>query len=133
MVIVMSNAFNIPINPTPHEMNTCLIMCANNIARVQQLACEYKADVAIKQTKYKRAMARALILHQGEKNATLIKAMAETEPFVEKAQDELDQANALYMVAQGELEGWEAQFVALRKMAEIKKMEIQGKLDSYID
>lgn len=129
----MNKTFNIPVNPTPHEMNSCLITCANNIARVQQLVSEYKADVSIKQTAYKRAMARALFLHQGEKNATVIKAMAELESFVQEAQDELDQANAVYIVAQGELEGWEAQFVALRKIAEIKKMEIQGRLDSYTD
>jgi hypothetical protein len=98
---------------------------------VQQKVCEYKANVAFKQTAYKRAMAKALVIHQDKKNATLIKAMAELEPFVINAIDELDQATALYTVAQGELEGWEAQFVALRKIAEIKRMEIQGKLDKY--
>lgn len=131
MVVEMSKGFEIPVDPTPQEMNMCLIICANNIARVQELVSEYKANVAIKQTAYKRAMAKALVLHQGEKNATLTKAMAELEPFVLNALDELDQATALYTVGQGELEGYEAQFVALRKIVEIKKLEIQGRLDNY--
>lgn len=128
----MSEVFKIPVDPTPQEMNQCLIVCANNIARVQEIVSEYKANVAIKQTAYKRAMAKALVLHQGEKNATLTKAMAELEQFVIEALDELDQCNAVYTVALGELDGWEAQFVALRKIAEIKKMEVQGRLDSYV-
>ena len=123
--------FNIPQDPTPQQMNNSLITCANNISRLQQLVAEYKANVAIKQTAYKRAMARALVKHQDKKNATLIKAMAELDGFVQDALDELDQCNAVYTVALGELEGWEAQFVTLRKIAEIKKMEIQGRLDGY--
>lgn len=123
--------FNIPQDPTPQQMNNSLITCANNISRLQQLVAEYKANVGIKQTAYKRAMARALVLHQHKKNATLIKAMAELEPFVLNALDELDQATALYTVGQGELEGYEAQFVALRKIVEIKKLEIAGRLDNY--
>lgn len=125
------NNFNIPKDPTPQEMNNALIVCANNISRLQQLVAEYKANVGIKQTAYKRAMARALVIHQDKKNQTLIKAMAELEPLVIKALDDLDQATAVYTVGLGELEGYEAQFVALRKIVEIKKLEISGRLDSY--
>lgn len=127
----MSYKFELPHDPTPQQMNNALITCANNISRLQQLVAEYKANVGIKQTAYKRAMARALVVNQHKKNATLIKAMAELEPTVKTALDELDQANAVYTVAQGELEGYEAQFVALRKIVEIKKLEIQGRLDGY--
>ena len=123
--------FVIPRDPTPLELNNSLIICANNIARIQQLVAGYKADVGVKQTAYKRAMARALVIHQHEKNATLIKAMAETEPEVQWALDELDKATAIYTIGQGELDGYEAQFVALRKIVEIKKLEIAGRLDDY--
>lgn len=125
------NTFNIPEDPTPQQLNNSLITCANNISRIQQLVARYKAEMGIKQTAYKRAMARALVLHRHEKNATLIKAMAELEPFVAAAADELEQATAVYIVGQGELDGYEAQFVALRKIVEIKKLEISGRLDDY--
>ena len=125
------NEFRIPSDPTPQEMNASLIECANNISRLQQLVAEYKADVGIKQTVYKRALARALVMNQSGKNATIIKAMAEIDPNVQVALDELDQATALYTVGQGELDGYEAQFVALRKIVEIKKLEIAGRLDGY--
>lgn len=127
----MMNTFTIPQDPTPQQLNNALIACANNISRLQQLVAEYKANVSLKQTAYKRAMAKALVLHQGRKNQTLIKATAELEMFVQVALDELDQATAVYTVAQGELDGYEAQFVALRKIVEIKKLEISGRLDGY--
>ena len=127
----MANNFVIPSDPTPQEMNNALIICANNISRIQQLVAEYKANVGIKQTAYKRALARALVNNQHHKNSTITKAMAELDPAVQNALDELDQATAVYTVGQGELEGYEAQFVALRKIVEIKKLEISGRLDGY--
>lgn len=122
----MNKEFQIPQNPTPLELNRSLAMCSNNIARLSDLCAQYKADVAIKQTALKRAMARALVKHSGAKSATLAKALAETDGDVEAAQDAVDQANALYLVAQGEMDGWDSQFIALRKIVEVRKMEVHG-------
>ena len=117
------NEFKIPENATLAQINESLITCANNLSAVGRQVAIYKADVAIKQTAYKRALARAKVLNSTAKTATMQNALAETDDTVIEKQDELDIANALYIVAQGELEGWDAQFVALRKIVEIKKLE----------
>ncbi len=122
----MGKEFQIPQNPTPLELNQALSICSNNIARLSDLCAQYKADLAIKQTTLKRAMARALVKYSGAKNATLAKALAEADEDVATAQDNVDQANALYIVAQGEMDGWDSQFIALRKIVEVRKMEVHG-------
>lgn len=118
-----SREYTLPINPSPAMLERDLAAISNNMARLSDLVATYKADAAIKQTVYKRAYARALVEYSGDKNATIIKAKADIYPAVISAQDEMDQANAVYIVATGEYEGYEAQFVALRKMVEIRKME----------
>jgi hypothetical protein len=122
----MSAKFELPQNPSPMELNQSLSICSNNIARLSDLCAQYKADTAIKQTALKRAMAKALVKYSGEKNSTLTKAMAEVDADVIAAQDEVDTANALYLVSQAEMDGYDAQFIALRKIVEIRKMEIHG-------
>jgi hypothetical protein len=121
----VKQTFELPQNPTPLQLNQALATCSNNIARLSDLCAQYKADVAIKQTALKRAMARALVKHSGAKSATLAKALAETDGDVEAAQDAVDQANALYLVAQGEMDGYEAQFIAIRKIVNIRQLEMQ--------
>jgi hypothetical protein len=122
----MSDKFELPQNPSPMQLNQSLSICSNNISRLSDLCAQYKADTAIKQTALKRAMARALVKYSGAKNSTLTKAMAEVDAGVIAAQDEVDTANALYLVAQAEMDGYDAQFIALRKIVEIRKMEIHG-------
>ena len=115
--------FNIPSNPTLAQIQQSLITCSNNLAKVGKQVSEYKADVALKETAYKRALARAKVMYQDKKPSAMINAYAETESSVIEAQDELVQANSLFIIASGELDGWDAQFVALRKIVEIKKIE----------
>lgn len=123
---MMDKEFQIPQNPMPLELNRALATCSNNIARLSDICAQYKSDVAIKQTTLKRVMARALVKYSDAKNATLAKAMAEADGDVEAAQDAVDAANALYLVAQGEMDGWDSQFIALRKIVEVRKMEVHG-------
>lgn len=122
----MSETFVLPDNPTPLQLNRSLSVCANQIARLSDLVAHYKADASYKQTAYKRAYARAMVKYQAAKNATLSKALAEIDEDVIRAADELDAANAIYTIAQGEMDGYEAQFIALRKIVEVRKMEVQG-------
>ena len=124
----MAKEFRIPQNATFKQISECLAECSNQMASVSEKVGTYKADVALKETAYKRAMARATVKHSGQKNATLTKAMAELDPQVIKAQDEYDGANAIYIIASGELSGWEAQFVALRKMVSIREIELKGNI-----
>jgi hypothetical protein len=119
----MSKEFTIPQNITLSELNRCLIECSNNLASVGRKVAEYKADVGLKQTAYKRELARAKVRHSSAKTATMQIAQSEIDQQVINKQDDFDCATALYTIALGELDGWNAQFVALRKIVEIKKLE----------
>jgi multidrug efflux pump subunit AcrA (membrane-fusion protein) len=123
--------FTIPENPNQLELNQSLSKCANNISRVIDLVAKYKANVSIAQTKYKRLLARAKIKNASAKTATMQNALAEIDDTVITAQDELEQANAIFLVAEAELEGWQAQFVAVRKMCSLKETEVKGGLDRF--
>lgn len=116
----------IPEGATLPEINQCLITCANKISEVSTKVAEYKADAALKQTTYKRLLARAKVLNMGAGNATITAAKAETAEDVVRAQDRYDQASALYTVACGEFDALQTTFVALRKIVEIKKLEQTG-------
>lgn len=122
------NKFRIPDNATFAQISQSLAICSNSMARVSEKCAVYKADVALKQTALKRAMAKATVKFSGEKNVSLIKARAELDAQVVKAQDEYDSASSIYTIAQGELEAWEAQFVALRKMVAIREIELRGNI-----
>ncbi len=121
----MAREYTLPVDLPPALLEQNLIIIANNMARMSDLVAEYKTNAAIATTAYKRAYARALVKFSGEKNATLTKALADVDADVVVKQDALDQANAVYAVAMGEYEGYEAQFVALRKIVEIRKMEVR--------
>lgn len=122
------NKFRIPDNASFAQISQSLAICSNSMASVSEKCAAYKADVALKQTALKRAMAKATVKFSGEKNISLIKARAELDPQVIKAQDEYDSASAIYAIVQGELEAWEAQFVALRKMVSIREIELRGNI-----
>lgn len=120
------NEFRIPDNATFAQISQSLATCSNQMADVSQKVAEYKTNVALKQTVLKRQLAKSTVKFSGEKNTSLIKARAELDPQVIKAQDEVDSAVAIYTIALGELEAWEAQFVALRKMVSIREIELKG-------
>lgn len=54
----------------------------------------------------------------------IVRAMVDSDAAVTKAQDDYINADAVYQVAKGELDAYDAQFTALRKQAEIKKVEM---------
>ena len=124
----MANKFQIPDNATFAQISQCLATCSNQMASVSEKVGEYKADVALKATTLKRALARATVLHKGEKNAALIKAMADLDTQVIKAQDEFDSATAVFIIGQGELDAWNYQFIALRKMVSIREIEAKANI-----
>lgn len=128
----MANTYVIPVNPTAAELQTALIDIANNMSKTADLLGQYKKAVADATTKYKRAYARALVNNQGTKNVALQKALAEIDDLVIATQDEVDKATTTYTLAMGEYEGMETQFVALRKVVEIQKLEYKGEYGNGI-
>ncbi|MEN6567180.1 MAG: hypothetical protein ABFC57_12870 [Veillonellales bacterium] len=117
--------FIIPPHPTPAQIEEMLAVCSNQIATLADILTGYKSDAAIKDTAYKRALARAITKGRLDRiPATIVAKVAEADDEVITARDNLDIADAIYTAAKGEFDGWDAHFVALRKMAEIRKSEM---------
>ena len=117
--------FQIPEDPTPLQITKLLSVCSNQLARLAELVATYKSDVAIKTTLYKRAEAKAKVKYQGSGKVDIVRAMVELDGDVITSLDELNVALASYELAKGELEGYDAHFTALRKMAELRKVEMR--------
>jgi len=122
----MTQYYKLPEKPTTNDLQNALQFLANNMSKLADQLSTYKTDVAYANAKYKRAYARALVKNQNAKNATMVKALAEIDELVEETQDELNAKNAIYTIAEGEYEGMETQFVAIRKIVEIQKLEYKG-------
>lgn len=121
---VKASEFIIPAHPTPGQLEQMLAVCSNQIAMLAEKVAQYKSDVAIKTAAYKRAYAKALIVNNGLGNAQLVKALADSDSNVITAADALDVVVAKHELAKAEFDGWDAHFVALRKMSEIRKQEM---------
>ena len=117
--------FQIPEDPTPLQITKLLSVCSNQLARLAELVATYKSDVAIKTTLYKTAEAKAKVKYRGSGKVDIVRAMVELDSDVVTSLDELNVALASYELAKGELEGYDAHFTALRKMAELRKVEMR--------
>ena len=122
----MTQYYKLPEKPTTNDLQNALQFLANNMSKLADQLSTYKTDVAYANAKYKRAYARALVKNQNAKNATMVKALAEIDELVVVPPDELNAKNAIYTIAEGEYEGMETQFVAIRKIVEIQKLEYKG-------
>lgn len=122
----MTCKLTIPENPTPQELQHLLAVCSNQIATLADQVATYKQDAAIKLTKYKRELAKAIVRYSGSGTASYVKAKAETDNLVATALDELDAAESLYTLAKAELDGYEAVFIALRKISELRRQELRS-------
>jgi hypothetical protein len=122
---IKATEFIIPEHPTPAQLEKLLAVCSNQIARLSDLLTTYKSNATIKDTAYKRAVARAMVVERVNKTpAVIIRAIVEADESVIIAKDELDTAEAIYLFAKGEFDSFDSHFVALRKMAEIRKTEM---------
>lgn len=124
---VKASEFIIPEHPTPYQLEQMLAVCSNQIAKIADKLTGYRADMTTKDTAYKRAVARSMII--GRANgvpASIVKSMVEADETVSASKDALDAAEAMFIFAKGEFDGWESHFVALRKMAEIRKTEMRS-------
>lgn len=125
--MLTTDTFDIPAHPTPAQLEQMLAICSNQIASLADLLTQYKSTAAMKDTAYKRALARAIIKGRADHiPASIVAKVAEADDAVIAARDELDAADAIYTAAKGEFDGWDAHFVALRKMAEIRKTEMHS-------
>ena len=119
----MAKVYQIPADPELWEIPKILIVLGNNIARLTKLVARYQARAGFLEAAYKRAVARAKVANKGAGNQELIKSMAEIDPTVVVLANRLEIAEAKLTLSKGELEGYDAQFISMRKIVEIKKME----------
>jgi hypothetical protein len=117
--------FTIIEDPLPSDIAWELTFLSNNMARLERLVAQYKREVAQKKTALERVEAMAWIRWRSEKNQALIRARVSVDEDVMAAQIALEDAENVFTLAQAELNGYDAQFVAVRKQAELKKMEMK--------
>lgn len=115
----------IPEQPTPGQLIQLLAQSSNDIGQWAVKVEQARSDFTKAQKKHKRELAAAMFRYGEEKNATLTKARAELDNAVIDAEEIMDVAEAKYKLMQAELDGMETAFVALRKIAEIRKTEMR--------
>jgi hypothetical protein len=99
---------------------------SNEVARLGKLVAQYESDYTAKTKAYKLELAKAKILYKDAKyNATMINAMAETSEAVQKAANELQQAEAILIIGKAELDGRESQYQMVKKIIDLKIQELR--------
>ena len=118
------NEFQIIEDPTPVEIDKELTFLANTMARLENLVAGYRKELAVRETTMKRTKAISVIKHRQESPAEYRAAQIELDPDYNTAKDKYQEVFNTLTIAQGRLAGYNAQFVAVRKQAELKKMEM---------
>jgi len=124
-ISVEKQEFQIVEDPTPADIDKELTFLANTMARLQNIVAGYRKEKAIRETTLKRTKAIAVIKHRQDSPAEFRNAQIDLDPDYSTARDRMQEIENMLTVAQGRLAGYEAQFVAVRKQAELKKMELQ--------
>lgn len=116
----------IPRDATPAELCNLLADIANAMSQIADTVAAYVADAKRKEGLYKRAYAIAIINNKNAGSAEIRKAYAEIDELVCSTKRDMEQADTLVTLAEAEQSGYESQFIAVRKIVEIRKMELQG-------
>lgn len=117
--------FQIIEDPTPVEIDKELVFLANTLARLENVIAGYRKELAIREATMKRTKSIAVIKHKQDSPAEYRAAQIELDPDYNTAKDRWQEISNILAIAQGRLAGYNAQFVAVRKQAELKKMEMQ--------
>lgn len=117
--------FELVEDPTPEELNRELTFLANSMARLENLLTMYRKEMVARENNLKRTKAIAVIKHKDETPAEYRNAQIELDPDYCLARDRLVEINNILSTATGKMSGYQTQFVAVRKQAELKKIELQ--------
>lgn len=98
---------------------------SNEVARLVKIVGGYEIGFKSAQREYKRALGKAIVMHKDVKSATLIKAMAEGEPYVDELATLLEQAEVLLIMGKAELEGRDKQYQGVKKLIDLKVQELR--------
>ena len=122
---VEQKEFQIIEDPSPVELDKELVYLANTMARLENVVAGYRKEKAIREATLKRTKAIAVIKHKGDSPAEYRAAQIELDPDYNTAKDRFQEISNVLTIAEGRLTGFNSQFVAVRKQAELKKMEMQ--------
>lgn len=101
-------------------------MClSNEVARLAKVVDTYEISFKCAQQAYKKALAKAIVIHKDMKIAIVVKAMAESEPYVQELSTVLEQAEALLIKGKAELDGRDKQYQGIKKLIDLKVQELR--------
>lgn len=108
--------------PQLHQLGCRL---SNEVARLSKIVGGYEIGFKSAEKAYKKALAKAIVLHKDIKGAAVIKAMAEGEKEVEEHAVLLEQAEVLLIMGKAELEGRDKQYQGIKKLIDLKVQELR--------
>lgn len=98
---------------------------SNEVARLTKIVGGYEIGFKIAERAYKKALGKAIVMHKDMKVATIIKAMAEGEPYVDDLAILMEQAEVLLIMGKAELEGRDKQYQGIKKLIDLKVQELR--------
>lgn len=98
---------------------------SNEVARLAKIVGGYEIGFKSAERAYKRAVGKAVVMHRDVRVATIVKAMAEGEPYVQELATILEQAEALLIMGKAELEGRDKQYQGVKKLIDLKVQELR--------
>lgn len=98
---------------------------SNEVARQAKIVGGYEVGFKSAQGAYKKALAKAIVMHKDIKTTTVLKAMAEGEPYVVELATTLEQAEVLLIMGKAELEGRDKQYQGVKKLIDLKVQELR--------
>lgn len=115
----------IPEELEANQLNQLGCRLSNEVARLAKVVGGYEIGFKSATREYKRALGKAIVMHKDVRSATMIKAMAEGEPYVQDLATLLEQAEVLLIMGKAELEGRDKQYQAVKKLIDLKVQELR--------
>ena len=123
-MLLSEETFTIPDSPSPYELQKLLTRCSNAIATLSDEIARAKQVQTRKTHDYKIACAKSRIANQNKGTVKIVEALVELDESVLIAAQEMQEAAAYTELLQAKLDGYDAHFKALRKVAEVRKTEM---------
>ena len=124
----MDNEFKISNNPTGQELIDDIALITNTIATLSEYVARTKNILAQADDAYKQIWDEKYLMYSDsypKANQTKIKAMVNTDDDVVRAKAVLMDAKEKSVLADSKYKSWDNRFIAVRKIASIKTMEMQ--------
>ena len=99
---------------------------SNEVARLAKIVGGYEIGFKSAERAYKKAMGKAIVMHKEVRTATIIKALAEGEPYVDDLAILLEQTEVLLIMGKAELDGRDKQYQGIKKLIDLKVQELRA-------